>query len=320
MNKTVVSTSPHITHIDTSRGIMLDVILALFPTVLFSLVLFGPRTIILTVVCAAVCVFSEFICNKIMKRPISIGDLSAVVTGILLAMNLPPQIPFWIAALGCVIAIVVAKQLFGGIGQNFANPAITARIALTISFPVLMTTWSDPGAWWLPSVDVVSSATPLANPSSYSLTDLLFGITPGCLGETCALLLLAGGIYLVVRKVISPTIPLCFIGVVYILSFISCLCDGANFCTALVGALAAILSGGLFLGAIFMATDYSTSPTTFRGKIIFGVGCGLLTFIIRRFGSLNEGVSFAILIMNILVVHINKLTASKPFGWEGKKC
>lgn len=320
MNKTIVSTSPHITYIDTSRGIMLDVIIALLPAVLFSIILFGPRTIILTLVCAVMCVLSEYVCNKIMKRPVSIGDLSAVVTGILLAMNLPPQIPFWIAALGCVIAIVVAKQLFGGIGQNFANPAITARIALTISFPVLMTTWSEPGAWQIPDVDVVSSATPLANGASYSLTELFFGVTPGCLGETCALLLLAGGIYLVIRKVITPTIPLCFIGIVYILSFISNICAGVDLVTSLVNALAAILSGGVFLGAIFMATDYSTSPTTFWGKIVFGIGCGVLTFIIRQFGSLNEGVSFAILIMNILVVHINKLTTAKPFGWEAEKC
>ena len=237
-----------------------------------------------------------------MKRPNTIGDFSAVVTGVLLAFNLPVSIPIWMAALGSIIAIVVVKQMFGGLGNNFVNPALAARIILMTSFPTAMTSWTA-------AFDGTSTATPLAMISGGQTSDLpsyldmFLGKTGGCLGETCALALLIGGIYLVARRVISPIIPLVYIAVVFVFS-------------AILGLdpVAQILSGGLFLGAIFMATDYVTSPLTNKGKVIYAIGCGIITVMIRTFGSLPEGVSFSIILMNILVPHIERLTTPKPFG------
>ena len=256
----------------------------------------------------AACVLSEFVCRKVMKRSNTVGDLSAVVTGLLLAFNLPVSTykNIWLPVLGGIIAIVVVKQMFGGIGQNFVNPALAARIILMTSFPTLMTTWTAPGT---SSVDAVSTATPLALIAEGKLSelpsymDMFLGNRAGCLGETCVVALLIGGIYLVIRKVISPIIPLTYIAVVFVFS-------------AILGQdpVMQILSGGLFLGAIFMATDYTTSPLTNKGKFIYAIGCGILTTLIRTFGSLPEGVSFSIIIMNILVPHIEKLTTPKAFG------
>lgn len=303
-NKLIVSSSPHLNSPVKTRTLMMDVIIALIPAFIASIVLFGVRSIIVVCVTVASCVVVEFICRKVMKRPNTIGDCSAIVTGLLLAFNLPVGVPIWMAVLGAVIAIVVVKQMFGGIGNNFVNPALAARIILMTSFPTIMTTWVAP-------FDGTATATPLAiiaegtgnNLPSY--LDMFLGKSGGCLGETCAAALLLGGIYLVIRKVISPIIPLMYIGVVFVFS-------------AALGQdpVMQILSGGLFLGAIFMATDYVTSPLTNKGKLIYAVGCGVLTVLIRSFGSLPEGVSFSIIIMNILVPHIEKLTTPKPFGMK----
>jgi len=301
-NKLIVSSSPHLNSPVKTKTLMIDVIIALIPAFIASIVLFGIRSIIVVCATVAACVLSEFISRKVMKRPNTIADCSAIVTGLLLAFNLPVGIPIWMAVLGGVIAIVVVKQMFGGIGNNFVNPALAARIILMTSFPTAMTTWVAP-------FDGTSTATPLAmiaggqTDSLPSYLDMFLGKSGGCLGETCALALLLGGIYLVVRKVISPIIPLVYIAVVFVFS-------------ALLGQdpVMQILSGGLFLGAIFMATDYVTSPLTNKGKLIYAIGCGILTVLIRSFGSLPEGVSFSIIIMNILVPHIEKLTTPKPFG------
>lgn len=321
MEKLLVTPSPHLSHGDSTRSIMADVLIALLPASVAGCIIFGWYSALVILTCVASAVLAEFVCRKIMKRPNTIGDLSAAVTGLLLALNLPPEIPLWIAAIGSIIAIVVVKQMFGGIGHNFANPAITARIVLLVSFPTAMTTWKAPfgssgevtsSATTGEVIDVLTSATPLSETALdggyYSYTQLLFGQTPGCIGETFALLLILGGLYLVARRVISPVTPLCFIGTVALCSYLA----GED-------PLYMILSGGLMLGAIFMATDYATSPTNWRGKIIFGIGCGLITFVIRYFGYLPEGVSYAILLMNLFVPYINKITAPRPFGWEAAK-
>ena len=304
-----VSSSPHLSSGATTRKIMLDVIIALVPASVAAVIFFGWKSLMLIAVCIASCTALEYICRKVMKRKNTVGDLSAVVTGLLLALNLPSGLNPLIAVFGCVVAIVVVKQMFGGIGNNFVNPAITARIVLLVSFPVQMTTWEKPFEW-LKTADSVTGATPLALMSQGTSTgymDLFLGNTGGCIGETCALALLLGGIYLVARKVISPIIPLCFIGTVFVLSF-------------LLGGdpLFHILSGGVMLGAIFMATDYTTSPMNPAGKVIFGIGCAVITVLIRFYANLPEGVSFSIILMNILVPHIENLTRTKPFGKEKK--
>ena len=308
-NMLTVSSSPHLSSGATTRKIMLDVIIALVPASVAAVIFFGWKSLMLIAVCIASCTALEYICRKVMKRKNTVGDLSAVVTGLLLALNLPSGLNPLIAVFGCVVAIVVVKQMFGGIGNNFVNPAITARIVLLVSFPVQMTTWEKPFEW-LKTADSVTGATPLALMSQGTSTgymDLFLGNNGGCIGETCALALLLGGIYLVARKVISPIIPLCFIGTVFVLSF-------------LLGGdpLFHILSGGVMLGAIFMATDYTTSPMNPAGKVIFGIGCGVITVLIRFYANLPEGVSFSIILMNILVPHIENLTRTKPFGKEKK--
>ena len=296
-NILTVNSSPHIRHRDTTKDIMLDVIIALLPASVNGCLLFGTHALFVLITTVAFAVLSEYVWNLLLKKHQSIGDLSAIVTGLLLGLNLPPTTPLWIAAIGSIVAIIIVKQMFGGIGHNFANPAITARIVLLISFPTVMTKFSEP-------LTVLSSATPLASDiSDYSIRTLFFGTYAGTIGETSAFLLLIGALVLFARRIISPIIPASFIGTVALLTWIS----GGD-------VLRQVLTGGLILAAFFMATDYATSPTDALGKLVFGVGCGLITFIIRKFGSLPEGVSYAILIMNILVPHIEKLTSHKPFG------
>lgn len=318
-----VSASPHMRSIDTTTGIMFDVILALVPALAISVVYFGTRALVLTAVTVASCVLSEFVSRKVMKRDNTLGDLSAVVTGIILAFNLPATLPLWMAAIGGIIAIVVVKQMFGGIGQNFVNPAMTARIILMVSFPTAMANWIVTGqnAW---SVDAITSATPMAQLASAkggdlslaenlpSLAEMLLGRHGGSMGEVCSIALICGGFYLILRKVISPIIPFFFIGTVAVFMFFA---GGGN--PEFVAYQ--LLGGGLMLGAFFMATDYATSPITKKGKIIFAIGCGLITSVIRIYGSLPEGVSFSIILMNILVPHIENFTLSKPFGFVKEK-
>ncbi len=321
MEKLLVTPSPHISHQDTSRGIMADVLIALLPAAVGGCFIFGWRPILVMLTCIVTAVLAEYLCCKIMKRPVSVGDLSAVVTGLILALNLPPAIPLWIAAIGSLVAIVVVKEMFGGLGHNFANPAITARIVMLVSFPAYMSTWTAPlgstseivSSATSPgeTVDIMTSATPLSHTALeggyYSYKQLLMGQIPGCIGETFSLLIILGGLYLILRRVITPTIPLSFVGTVALLSFLA----GDD-------PLYMILSGGLLFGAFFMATDYVTSPTGWKGQLVFGVGCGLITFVIRKFGSLPEGVSYAILIMNLFVYYIDKITLPKAFG-EGAR-
>jgi electron transport complex protein RnfD len=294
---------------------MLDVVIALIPALIAAVVIFGPRVLTVTATTVITAVLSEFAARKAMKRHNTIQDLSAVVTGLILAFNLPVSIPLWMAAIGSFFAIVVVKQMFGGIGQNFANPAIVARIVLLLSFGQAMGNWTAPLSW---KTDAVSTATPLAiiggesAEALPSLLDMFLGVRGGCIGETCSVALLVGGIYLMARKVISYKIPVAFIGTVAVIMLIAGKFDLEFLAYELMG-------GGLLIGAFFMATDYSTSPIKSTAKIIFGIGCGLLTCLIRLFGSLPEGVSFAILIMNLLVPHIEKLTTPKPFGTVKEK-
>lgn len=301
----IVSPSPHI-HCETStKTIMRDVCIALMPALCAAVLIFGFRSLLVTAVCVFFAVLSEYLFEKICGRDITIGDFSAVVTGILLAYNLPVTIPLWQAALGSVIAIVLVKQIFGGLGRNFANPAIVGRIVLFLSFSKTMTLWQFP--------DAVSSATPLKLLADGSLSSelpslkaMFLGIKGGCLGEVCALALLIGFVYLLARRVITWHTPVVFIGTVFLLSW--------AFGGSAEYALYEILAGGLMLGAVFMATDYVTTPPTVEGRLIFGLGCGLITFMIRQWGSYQEGVSFAILFMNILTPYITKWTRHKPLG------
>lgn len=315
--KLTVSASPHVRSQKTSAGIMLDVIIALVPALIASVVIFGFRALAVTAVCVASSVLGEFVTRKILKRSVTVGDLSAVVTGLLLAFNLPVTIPLWMAAVGALFAIVVVKQFFGGIGQNFVNPAIAGRIVLLVSFPSAMSHWTGAFAWKSGSVtDAVTTATPLRVISEGadlpSLADMFLGKRAGCIGETCILALLIGFVYLLVRKIIKPVIPLCFIGTVAVIMLIAGKGDIEYMAYEL-------LSGGLFLGAIFMATDYTTSPVSLKGKIIFAVGCGLITSVIRLFGSLPEGVSYSIIIMNIVTPLIDRWTMPEPFGTVKEK-
>ncbi len=315
--KLTVSASPHVRSNETTTGIMLDVIISLIPALIMSVVYFGLRALLLTAVTVCSAVLSEYVSRKVMKRSGTISDLSAVVTGLILAFNLPSTLPLWMAAVGSVIAIVVVKQMFGGIGQNFVNPAMTARIILMVSFPTAMAQWVAPfsNSW-----DAVTTATPMATLANVSggdlsavaselpsLTEMLLGRHGGSMGEVCSVALICGGIYLLLRKVISPIIPLSFIGTVAVFMLIA----GKG---SLEFVAYELLGGGLMLGAFFMATDYATSPINKKGKLIFGIGCGLITSIIRIFGSLPEGVSFSIILMNILVPHIENMTTPRPFG------
>ena len=321
--KLTVSASPHVRSKETASGIMLDVIIALLPALVMSVVYFGLRALVLTMTCVVSSVGAEFLSRKVMKRNNTIGDLSAVVTGIILAFNLPATLPLWMAVVGSIFAIVVVKQMFGGVGQNFVNPAMTARIVLMVSFPTAMAQWVAPftDTW---AADAVTTATPMASLAAVkggdlamatelpSLVDMFIGKHGGSMGEVCSVALICGGLYLLIRKVISPVIPFTFIGTVAVCMLIA---GKGN----LEFVAYELLGGGLMLGAFFMATDYATSPLNKKGKLIFGIGCGLITTVIRLFGSLPEGVSFSIILMNILVPHIENMTRPKPFGTVKEK-
>ena len=308
MDKLIVSTSPHIRSKTTTQSIMRDVLIALAPATVAGVVFFGLKALLTIAICVGTAVLSEFLFNLAVKKKQTVSDLSAVVTGLILALILPAKTGIFECIVGSVFAIVVVKCLFGGIGCNFANPAATARVFLLLSFASVgggsHTVFQD--------VDLVGGATPLelvgtdAAAKLPSLVDMLIGNRMGAIGETCAIALILGGIYLVVRKVISWHTPVIYIGTVFALSLLFTL----NFTEALYHTL----GGGLLIGAIFMATDYVTTPINKYGKMLFAFGCGLLTVLIRFFGSYPEGVSFAILIMNIVSPYIEKLCTMKPFG------
>ena len=303
-NQLTLSVSPHIHSGRSTSRIMLDVLIALLPTTVAGALIFGLRSLLVVAVTVAACIGFEALFCLVAKKTVPVGDLSAAVTGLLLALNLPANIPLWQCVVGSLFAIVVVKGLFGGLGANPVNPAITARVFMLVAFASL-TKAAFP-------VDAVSSATPLSSEEATSLMDLFLGNHGGAIGETCALALLLGGVYLLVRRVITWHIPVAFIGTVFLMSF---LLEGMS----ATAALAAILSGGLLIGAIFMATDYVTSPPSPWGRIIFGLGAGLITILIRYFGNYPEGVSFAILFMNILTPYITVWTRRKVFGMGGGK-
>ena len=305
-NKPVMAAGPHIHSADSSRRIMLDVIIALLPASIAAVVLFGLQAALMICVCVAAAVVSEFLFNLIARRDQSVGDFSAVVTGLLLALNRSTNVPLWQCALGSVFAIVLVKCAFGGMGHNFANPAITARIFLLMAFTSTVAGGAMPRL-----VDAVSSATPLdligaEGAELPTLGQMFLGLRGGAIGEGCILALLIGFAYLLARKVIHWQTPVIFMGTVFVCFLIS----SGSFSVALYE----LLAGGLVLGAVFMATDYTTTPITAEGRMLFALGCGLLTFVIRRFCSLPEGVSYSILCMNILSPWLEKWTRRKPLG------
>jgi len=315
-NYLLAGSSPHIKSGRNVQKIMLDVVIALMPAAIAAVYYFGLNALLLIISTVLSCVLSEYLWAKITKKPHTIGDLSAVVTGLLLAFNLSPKVPVWIAVIGGVFAIIIAKQLFGGLGHNFINPALAARAFLMASWPVQMTSWVSPGA----GADAVSSATPLAilkgteaTGQMPELIDMFLGNIGGCIGETSTLALLIGALYLLARKVITLELPVAFIGTV---AFMTWMLGGE---TAFTGNfIYHVLSGGLILGAFFMATDYTTSPVTSLGRIIMGVGCGLLTSIIRLYGGYPEGVSYSILLMNLVVPLIDRFIIPRSFGGAAK--
>ncbi len=317
LSKLKVSSSPHIRSEDTIRQIMLDVIIALMPALAISIFVFGWRSLVVTATTVAASVFFEWLYRAIMRKPTTIGDLSAVVSGMLLAFCLPASVPLWIAALGAFFAMVIVKQLYGGLAKNFVNAALAGRAFLLASFPAALTTWPAIRTTMplFVTPDAVTAATPLAalsqgNMPDASLFDLALGMVGGSLGETSAFALLAGGLYLLYRRVISIHIPLAYIGTVAAFTFI--FPQGHD---PFEFMMTHLLSGGLMLGAFFMATDYSTAPINARGKIIYGIGCGLLTVFIRFFGAYPEGVSYAILVMNACVYLIERVTKKRKFGY-----
>ena len=307
-NKLIVTAAPHITSADSTQKIMGRVCLALCPALAASVIIFGFNALILTAVTVASCVFFEWAYCKLMGREVPVSDLSAVVTGMLLAFNMPASMPWWMAIVGAFIAIVIIKQLFGGLGYNFANPAIVGRIALAVGFASRMANYPKP----LNGIDALASATPLAVEKGVlgagEYVTLLLGNHGGVLGETCALAILVGGVYLIATKVISPMIPVSYLATVAVLSLIG----GYD-------PIVQLLSGGLMLGAFFMATDYVTSPTTDKGKLIAGIFMGVITCAIRFFGTMSEGVSFAILLMNLVTPYIDALTRQDKLGIAKKK-
>lgn len=312
MEHLVVTSSPHIHTKSTTSKIMRDVVIALLPAAVASVILFGLKSLAMISVCIVSAVLSEYIFNLVCKNKQTIGDMSAVVTGLLLALNLPAKVMLWQCAVGAVFSIIVVKCFFGGLGKNFANPAIAGRVFLIIAFGEVA------GGSSTRFAELVAGATPLVTIESGegtlpSLFDMLIGNRGGAIGETCAFALILGLIYLLVRKVISWHTPVIFVGTVFLLSLI--IKQDLNI------ALYEILCGGLLIGAVFMATDYVTSPANKLGKVIFALGCGIITVFIRFWGSYPEGVSFAILFMNILTPYIEKLTASRPLGGieDGKK-
>ncbi len=318
MENIIVSPSPHIRDEKTTQGIMIDVCIALIPALIASVIYFGYKSLVLSALCVLFCVGFEYLWQKLTKKRVTISDGTAVVTGLLLAFNLPVSAPWWICLIGSFVAIIIVKQFFGGVGNNFMNPALAGRAFLLASWPVIMTTWTSPFG-----VDAVSSATPMAVLKDATagelprLFDMFIGNIPGCIGETSALALLIGGIYLIARKVISARVPVAYILTVALFAFIF---PSAGL-TPIYSMAYNVLGGGLMLGAIFMATDYVTSPITVRGQIVMGIGCGILTFVIRRFGGYPEGVSYSILLMNVATPLIDRWTKPRAFGTQkgGKK-
>ena len=316
MNNLVVSSSPHIRTKQTISSIMLDVIIALIPASAMGVYFFGYRAIAVILTAVASCVLSEYFYQKIMKKPVSVRDLSAVVTGLLLALNLPVTIPLWMVVLGGAFAIIIVKQLYGGLGKNFVNPALAARCFMVVSWAGCMTAFTNPFMGY--GADAISQATPLAVIKGVSqgvipsLKDCFIGAKAGCIGETSGLALILGFLYLLIKRVIDFRTPVFYIGTFAVLMYLF----GKNETgfTQEYFTLLHIFTGGLLLGAIFMATDYVTTPTTHFGRIIFGIGCGFLTYAIRRFGGYSEGVSFAILLMNLVSPIIERFTIVKPFG------
>lgn len=315
--KLKVTSSPHLRAPDGTRSIMLDVIIAMIPALIAGCWMFGFRALLVTMISVAACVLFEFLYCRIMKKDSPVGDLSAVVTGMLLAFTLPPTAPWWIPVVGAFFAIVIVKQLFGGIGKNLVNPAITARIILFISFATEMTTWPAPKY----VADATSTATPLGVLAEGSIADLpsnmqmFLGNIGGSFGEVSAVALLVGGLFLIWKKIISPIIPCCFIGTVFAFALIYYAVTGQG--DPLQMAIFHVLAGGVMLGAFFMATDYVTSPLLAKGKVVFGIGCGLMTMVIRLWGQYPEGVSFSILLMNCLTPLINDFFQKRMYG--GKK-
>ena len=301
----ILSSSPHIHTRDSSRRIMLDVIIALLPAAIAGVIIFGAKALGVIAACVITAVVSEALFNLIVHKQQTVGDFSAVVTGLLLALNLSTNVAIWQCVVGTAFAIVVVKCLFGGLGKNFANPAITGRVFMLLAFSTVA------GGAKPAVVELVSSATPLellaqGAEDAPGLMELFLGLHGGAIGETCCLALLLGFAWLLFRRVIKWHVPVIFIGTVFVLYLV--------FTGSFQMALAEILAGGLFIGAIFMATDYVTSPITLKGKMVFALGCGLVTFIIRYFCAYPEGVSFSILAMNILTPYIEKFTANTPLG------
>ena len=327
--KLTVASSPHIASPIDTRNLMRDVLIALVPAMVFGVVFFGPRALVATLISVIACEFFEWGYRKLMKKSTVNGDLSAAVTGVLLAFVCAPTLPYWMLVIGDFFAIVVVKQLFGGLGKNFLNPALAGRAFLMLCYPVAMTTWVVPGigadTWanvlgnttTLSGADVVTGATPLSVDFMHSgllpdasLWDAFVGNVGGCIGEISALMLLLGGLYLIWRGVIRFRIPVAYIATVAVLTFLFPM--GGN--DRLTWMAYHLFTGGLFLGAFFMATDYVTSPVTKKGEIIYGIGCGLLTVFIRYFGGYPEGVSYSILIMNCCVWLIDKVGKPNRYG------
>lgn len=330
MNRLIVSPSPHIHGKESTAKLMRDVVIALVPAVLVSVFFFGLAAVKLLAISVVACVAVEYLIEKyLMKSTITICDWSAVVTGVLLSLNLPVAAPWWIPVVGAVIAIGVAKMTFGGLGQNIFNPALVARVFLLVSFPVIMTNWEAPHSWLAASLDATSGATPLGivkeglasgqtldeifAANNFSYIEMLFSRV-GSSGEISAAALLLGFVYLLVRRVIKPHIPLAIFATVFVFSGILWLCNSEQFTDPIFN----LLTGGMLLGSIFMATDYVTSPMSTKGMVIYGVGIGILTVLIRTFGAYPEGISFAILIMNAVVPLINMYVKPKRFAKEAK--
>ena len=306
-----VSSSPHVRNNDTTQRIMRDVAIAMLPATAYGVYQFGLYSLLIVILTVVSCVVSEYVWEKAMKKPVTVYDCSAVVTGMILALNMPPEIPFWIPILGGVFAIIVVKQLYGGLGQNFMNPALAARCFLLISFAGSMNSFSSAKLGF----DSLSGATPLAQlraGETVNLMDLIIGRIPGTIGEVSVIALLIGGIYMIARKVISPRIPLIYIGTVAVFVFVF-----GGFDVQYM--LSEICAGGLVFGAFFMATDYVTSPITPKGQVVYGLILGILTGTFRLWGASPEGVSYAIILSNLMDPLIERVTLPTAFGKEGQK-
>lgn len=324
----ILSSSPHLLTEESVPKIMRSVVIALLPATVTGVYLYGFHALLIILICTGSAVAIEALCQRVLGRHVTISDWSATVTGLLMALNLPPGSPWWMALLGSVFAIVLGKHIYGGLGHNPFNPVLVARVILLISFPVQMTTWWRPKISFFGLADVVTTATPLGEMKTHlilteslegftmdRLIDPLIGNIGGCIGEVSVIALALGGLYLLARKVISWHIPGAFLGTVFLATALPWMLNPQRF----INPFFHLFTGGLFLGAIYMATDLVTSPMRKSGMIIFGVGCGLVTFVIRVFGGYPEGVSFSILLMNAATPLIDRFTAPKPFGWGGAK-